>query len=630
MNRTPQGRLIGLPTGANATDRVTREQKLIALRLLAIIAFHTKVACQEQEPTWTEDWLETGNLPSRPEDKPPEYVYNITDVNQSDALKRGPIRDAFKRHCPDSDFIQSWQGLATLNSGFLENGLFEDDTADLVELVWSNRSLHEFLLSYYFANLATEDDTRYLWDWIYIKDNYDTEDYYWFWIMLTGMPEASTASTSKLPSRDGERWLQSIRLLYQGLIKNQRNRAVENRHFAKRSNEMVFRSFKCLIELRLDRKLSDLASRIIEDWRSEFNCMLNGNHGEAEKQISESLRNHLLEVPLAAIGKFKMGTLPGKQGRSLFNEIPPSLLAQIRRLRSEPAQYLQEYFETFDSTRSITASLEHDATRLLRVTNAPDETTAATLFVTWLWAENEREIAYEGLPNAMLSEYSLGRFCCTNEFYRLFDPTYGTRETGLFDGYKMHSAHPEAPVVYVDWFDAWVYCQWTHWDGLSCMLPREDHWECAAKFGFGWSEFERPYWWDEGNFDAERDLERIRCRETLTEAERMTQVPSIPIRSSFESRRYDPEGRGWMDMLGACSEWCIDPFPNFDTFYVRDASSVADCPNVHRSIRGGASDKPAIVARNSARRRNLPHFTNHVQGFRLARRVRKNDAAAHR
>ena len=72
-------------------------------------------------------------------------------------------RESIKKRCIDrgldGDFETNWAGITALNSGFLDHGIFEDSVGGLKELVWANRSLHEFLLAYFFANLADEADT---------------------------------------------------------------------------------------------------------------------------------------------------------------------------------------------------------------------------------------------------------------------------------------------------------------------------------------------------------------------------------------------------------------------------------------------------------------------------------------
>jgi formylglycine-generating enzyme required for sulfatase activity len=254
----------------------------------------------------------------------------------------------------------------------------------------------------------------------------------------------------------------------------------------------------------------------------------------------------------------------------------------------------------------------------------PNSETAFREWVALSYPNNEPEIDYENLPNELFPNYSLGRHPVSNRFFRLFDPNYGLRGTGnpnaaiasndLWPRYADFSDQPETPSIYLSFYDAWVYSRFLYWDGLSCHLPHEDQWECSAKYGFGWAQWDQAYWWG-NDFDRDRDRERINCRET---GNKKTLVPDSR-RANPLTVIADPKEQGLIDMLGGLWEWCEDPCPNLGDSYRRHSAEMFADPSVARSLRGGSFYSSAFDARCSRRDHNDPSKAYRNFGCRVAR-----------
>lgn len=239
---------------------------------------------------------------------------------------------------------------------------------------------------------------------------------------------------------------------------------------------------------------------------------------------------------------------------------------------------------------------------------------------------NENQISYEDLPSEQLPSYFLGRHAVSNSFYQLFDPGHGLRGSSNRDGnlsendlwplYADYSDQSATASIYVNFYDAWVYTRFLYWDGLACHLPREDQWECAVKYGFGWEHWDQAYWWG-NDFDAGQDREQINCHEagygkTLVPASRRANPLTV---------RDDPQRRGLTDMLGGTWEWCEDPFSNLCDGYQSHSCELFADPSVYRAVRGGSFISHAIHTRCSNRSHRNPADALHDFGCRVARAI---------
>jgi formylglycine-generating enzyme required for sulfatase activity len=192
-------------------------------------------------------------------------------------------------------------------------------------------------------------------------------------------------------------------------------------------------------------------------------------------------------------------------------------------------------------------------------------------------------------PIQTVDEFLLGRTPVLNGWYGLFDPGHGRAPSWYQEAYDETSPEDQTPAIFVGWYDAWVFCRWARWDGLSCRLPHEDEWEYAAKAG---TPSDWDYWWGD-EFDA-----------TKCNAERRVGRTTKPDERHANSW-------GFEDMLGNVWEWCEDS-------YRRAYSRTSESESSARVLRGGSWHSFASDCR-SAFRYGLPADSFGRVGLRSAR-----------
>jgi formylglycine-generating enzyme required for sulfatase activity len=487
--------------------------------------------------------------------------------------------------------------------------------------------LHEFLLAFYFANYATKEESQYLWDWIYLPDDNDSDQYYPFWQFLCEMP--SKARTDSV-------WLESIAMLYQPNIRKQAPEDKDPRDeghgfYSKRSNEMIYRSWETLDDYT-QKGFSSVKARanaIRDRWWGEFEgSFLAGEHGADLKAVAEEITSHLLLIPS---GKVKLGTTRERQE---WPELIKNAEIALNEFRDECK--FEEYFKKYASfgalaRRSEGRQLKQKLKVILRERNSER---ALSEFLKVIAG-----FTYVSNPELSIHSFELGRQTISNSWYRLFNP----RQTEIRTYYRRYSETLEHPAVLISFFDAWVYCQWLRWDGQSCRLPWETEWEYAAKYGF--ASWELEYWW-EGIEHLEKPdrmfiKSRINCFETTdknpSNNEKGCTVIPDPARASSGSKKLDrgPEGqnKGLMDIQGNTWEWCQDrqrlnyedpakasPFLEQEQQHRRE--SLARDATVSRVLRGGSFYYDGRNASASYRGRSDPTLTSLNFGFRVARALK--------
>lgn len=554
------------------------------------------------------------------------YLYDIPEFESVQAF------DQFKEQICNrangglkTKFEQVWKAVQHLNQ-FLNYGIFDEVAIDQSDrrLVWANRSLHEFLLAFYFANYASKEESQYLWDWIYLPYHNDSDQYYPFWQFLCEMPhQARTASV----------WLESIAMLYQPNIRKQPPEVNDPSDegygfYSKRSNEMIYRSWETLEAYTRNGfpNVKTQANAIRERWWGEFEgVFLKGEYGSELQATAMEITAHLLLIPA---GKVTLGTSPERQEWPELIQLAQSKLNEYR----DPVK-LDKFFaeNTFFKTRAGKLETERRKDKLRAIFQQTDAKQALEEFM-----ELHFGFTYVSNPELAIDAFELGRQTINNAWYRLYNP----RHTQIWSGYEEYSGTLAHPAVVISFFDAWVYCKWLRWDGQSCRLPWETEWEYAAKYGF--PSWQLEYWW-EGikhleNPDRAFTKSRINCNETTdkkpSNQDRGCTVIPDPSRASPGSKKLDlgPEGRnkGLMDMQGNTWEWCQDKQRSDyldktkeTTFPVQEQQhregSLACDASVTRVLRGGSFDDNGRDASASYRFHGDPTCTSICNGFRVAR-----------
>ncbi|KAA3657631.1 MAG: NACHT domain-containing protein, partial [Calditrichaeota bacterium] len=142
-----------------------------------------------------------------------------------------------------------------------------------------------------------------------------------------------------------------------------------------------------------------------------------------------------------------------------------------------------------------------------------------------------------------LDAFLCHKFAVTNALYERFDPEHKNRS-------NEYSDDDEQPVLYVNWYEASMFCRW-----LGCRLPTEAEWEYAAReggknvrFGNG-KDIADPA---EINFNASKTYKRSYSRVGEYRG-KTTPVGTFPA-NAF----------GLYDMSGNVWEWCQDWYGKYE------------------------------------------------------------------
>jgi len=486
--------------------------------------------------------------------------------------------------------------LAELNSRFLDQGLFDDERTGLDQIVWSNRSIHEFCLANYFAERARLDEEYLLWDWIYIADQSSTDKYYQFWQFLCEMPKKRRNPTT---------WLRAVGMLYQRSIVSaaaESSAATSSLRYAKRSNEMIYRSWSDLQAYQTDRAadVRTKATQILKTWQSEFEetCIGDENLGViASEQIADFLQ---VQPTVSRDHPFRMGTTADRQIPAEWRQLCRSTYLEYLADGSALTRHYDEHYlgRTGENLRAVQEPLVRAAL------SAKDET---GFYQAYFSLHNSVEFSVKDLP-----EFCVSRRSVSNSAYRLFDPTWG--ETSRFgDRYSEVSGTPESPAIYLSFYDSWVYSRWLRTDEYEFRLLYEDEWEYCAKLGFSDSEWWHDFWFDESYDESQH-------KELLNSEERGLGrvLPAVECVSSLGSKAIDSTGVGLLGFQGNHWVWCEDIYRL--QYVGRNVTDSEACDaGSSRVLRGGSWGYDAVSCRCSSRLSNGPAFQSLDAGCRLVR-----------
>ena len=548
MQGSEAARRIGLEPEERTPAKVQARSKNRAEKLLAAIAFEMTLTLVSRADAAIGDSSSIPNFDGVPRNRFQRFRERLMHRLSPDAVTDRT------RTLLDRDL----DGLAALNN-FIEQGFFDTAVEGMKELFWRNRSLQEFFTALWLSQYRTADDAALLWDWLYLPDQPETEEYYWIWRFVCAMhPDA----------RDPESWLQAVEPIYRpgdGTIVGTR-----------RSCEFIYRAWEPLQELVSEREPAAVALR--DRFCSEFEAeILSANRGEPLRQIAAQFCDSLIDVPA---DKFQMGSPSEKQGIG-------------EELRQRWKKYLEEEGDPEERARqhisdwSFTPGKRGDQDRDYWINWFTEVFRDKDLdrIESQQFPKNETSLE----PIQTVDAFRLSRSPTLNAWYRLFAPGHGEVESGYLEKYRQISPTPDSPVIFVSWYDAWAFTLWARWDGHSCRLPREYEWEYAAKAGTAWDQ---NYWWGDA-FEADK------CN-----ADRNVGRTTPP--SAVHANPWQFE-----DILGNVWEWCEDWYR---AAYDRNAAGEAP----YRGVRGASWFSVARLCRSANRHGYVPSLRDYFQGFRVA------------
>lgn len=161
------------------------------------------------------------------------------------------------------------------------------------------------------------------------------------------------------------------------------------------------------------------------------------------------------------------------------------------------------------------------------------------------------------------------------------------------DYYRMYSSTADSPVIFIDWWDAYAYANWS---GKS--LPTESQWEKAARGTDG-----RHFPWGDTSPDSDH-------------ANHNNEYGAVSPVSKFAQF---PSPYGCLDMAGNVWEWCLDYYEkNFYSQSPRE-NPLCNTSSLLRVARGGAWNSISYSLRSTARDSWLCDTRAAYIGFRCAK-----------
>jgi formylglycine-generating enzyme required for sulfatase activity len=215
-------------------------------------------------------------------------------------------------------------------------------------------------------------------------------------------------------------------------------------------------------------------------------------------------------------------------------------------------------------------------------------------------ADNDRDANDDEKPahRVSLAPFSIDKFEVTNVQYRKCveagkcSPPARTR-SATRETYYGNAAFDNYPVIYVSWFDAKGYCEWT-----GKRLPTEAEWERGARGNdsrlFPWGNI-----WDGSKLNScDRNCPFDYKDKTIDDA----QADTSPV--GFYPAGASP--LGLMDMSGNVSEWVADWYSGGYYATLPRTNPKGPATGQEKVLRGGAWTTTKEPSRTTNRERTSP------------------------
>ena len=452
-----------------------------------------------------------------------------------------------------------------LERAIIDSGLRE-------QLLWRNRSLQEFLAAYALCRMCRGDepDQSRLWRWLFLPHDPTTESFYWIWRFAAEMESDSIRP---------EAWTQAMTPIYRpgnGTIQD-----------TKRSTELLYRTWG---------RMDELAPNVVDGFLDEFQSILDGKRGHDSAKHAQLLKDSFITIPAEL--PFRMGIPKEKQG------LPPDqrsgIANALEELRADPDSFIREQVER----AGYAPGKRGDGNRAWLTQKWRDVINEGIdAYEQWIYALDETPSADSIEPS--LPAFSLNALPVLRGWYELFDPGHGHRGEWYTDTLSRIAPTVGHSVFYVSWYDAWAFCKFAHWDGLSCRLPHEDEWEKGAKGAKKLADCDWRYWWGDEDDESHRTCD-------LDFDKGVSSSPLLYLDRGNGEGHKNP--LGLIDILGNQWEWTAD---EYRWEYSRSAKGTLH--GTSRVCRGGGWGNSPSCVRASVRSGNHPANLTHDVGFRLAR-----------
>lgn len=196
------------------------------------------------------------------------------------------------------------------------------------------------------------------------------------------------------------------------------------------------------------------------------------------------------------------------------------------------------------------------------------------------WKSGEVDDDGAALP-VVAQPYQMAQYTVTNDVYLLFAADHAQRcdQYGMKVRETNYIGRLRAPVVVVDWYDAWCFARW-----VNGHLPSERQWEYACRAG-------------------QRTRFSVGDGETLTADDARFGLSWRAMATEVDAFSH---GNAWglYQMHGNVWEWCEEWY---------DAGQLSRC------LRGGSFNRSPGNCRSAGRDGVRPAGADHYNGFRVSR-----------